>query len=515
MLKAFLPKMEQRYAFAGAAIGMMFPAISVISAVMARSPAYAWSEGLFAGLCCLPIVSGAVAYRMGKTRSGLIDNLHQHEKDELRLIRNAHQDPLTGLGNRFALEEDISGLITGKSARIALLLIDLDKFKFVNDTLGHDAGDALLTSVANRLDVALAGQATVYRLGGDEFVATIPGAPSSGTVADLCQLIAGLFIEPFDIFGAPFSVGGSIGATFLELDDRSMSQLLKRADLALYKAKSIPGNASMFYNAAMAEEAGTRQQLEADLSRALRNGEFFLEYQPIVGVESRAVRSFEALLRWQHPVKGVIQPDLFIPIAENSGLILPMGNWVVKTACEEAARWPAPTGVAVNVAGNQFKDRAFVGFIKQCLAETGLAPGRLTIEITESIFSVDPGIIGESLSELRRHGVRVALDDFGIGFSSINNLRNFPLDQLKVDRSFANAMLGSQRDAELVDLILKLGAMFQVTTTIEGIETEGQLDFIRSLGAAEAQGFLISRPVPADDVLAFLEREAMPSAISA
>jgi EAL domain-containing protein (putative c-di-GMP-specific phosphodiesterase class I) len=221
-------------------------------------------------------------------------------------------------------------------------------------------------------------------------------------------------------------------------------------------------------------------------------------------VESRTVRAFEALLRWRHPEKGRIMPDVFIPAAEKTGLILPLGNWVVREACREAATWPAPAGVAINVVGDQFKDRAFVGYVKQCLAETGLAPGRLTVEVTESVFSVDETVIRESLSELRSHGVRVALDDFGIGFSSINNLRAFPIDQLKIDRSFARAMMESKRDADLVDIILKLGRTFQVTTTVEGIESEGQLDFIRQRGASEAQGYLISGPVGAPDVMRFL-----------
>ncbi|WEZ83071.1 bifunctional diguanylate cyclase/phosphodiesterase [Rhizobium sp. 32-5/1] len=393
--------------------------------------------------------------------------------------------------------------------RGALLLLDLDRFKFVNDTMGHDAGDQLLVALGQRLKHSLSSTASVYRLGGDEFVILVAGSPSHGKVEDICLTVLSLFAEPFQLFEGQFWTGGSIGVTFIEPDDRSMSTVLKRADLALYKAKDVPGNSHRFYELEMATEACVKSEIEHDLSRALEQGQFYLEYQPIVGIESRAIRSFEALIRWNHPSKGIIQPDLFIAAAEKTGLILPIGNWVVKTACLEAARWPAPTGVAVNVAGDQFKDRAFVGYIKACLAEAGLAPGRLTIEVTESIFSIDPLIICESLTELRAHGIRIALDDFGIGFSSINNLRRFPLDQLKVDRSFTQAMLGNQRDADLVDIILKLGTTFQVATTIEGIETEGQLEFVRALGASEAQGFLISRPVSARDVMGILARETV------
>lgn len=498
MLRALLPELEHRYAFAGVLAGTIFP--------IANHFTGAFPATVTAVTALAPILGGLVLHRLGRTRSQLIEERQARDEASGHLLHQVNHDRLTGLGNRFALEQLILGVLSaGKAAdRIALLLLDLNKFKFINDTMGHDAGDALLTGVAQRLREVTGASGSVFRLGGDEFVVTVPGSPSLGKITDMCGAIADAFSHPFDISGVRIHAGISLGATFLYADDSSMSAILKRADLALYKAKDHPGNSFELFKPAMALEAAGRREIEQGLSRALQNGEFFLEYQPIVGVESRAVRSFEALLRWRHPEKGIIQPDAFIPAAERSGLILPIGNWVIRTACAEAARWPAPTGVAVNVAGDQFRDADFVSYIKRCLAEARLAPGRLTIEVTESIFSVDPAQIRESLAELRAHGVRVALDDFGIGFSSINNLRSFPLDQLKIDRSFAGAMLANKRDAELIDLILKLGNMFQVTTTIEGIETEGQLDFIRGLGAAEAQGFLISRPVPAHDVIRFL-----------
>lgn len=503
MLRTLLPELEHRYALAGALTGTLFPAASLFTGVLP-----------IAISALAPILGGIAFYRLGRTRSLLIEERRARNEANHHLLQQVHHDRLTGLANRFALETQLLDVISARQQadRIALLLLDLNKFKFINDTMGHDAGDALLGGVARRLS-ALAGKGgTVFRLGGDEFVITVAGSPSLGKITDMCGAIADAFSHPFDLSGVRVHAGVSLGATFLHAEDRSMSTILKRADLALYKAKELPGNSFELYRPAMALEAAGRLEIEQGLSRALQNDEFFLEYQPIVGVESRAVRSFEALLRWRHPVKGVIQPDLFIPAAERSGLILPIGNWVIRTACAEAVQWPAPTGVAVNVAGDQFRDGDFVAYIKRCLAETGLAPGRLTIEVTESIFSVDPTKIRDSLTELRAHGVRVALDDFGIGFSSINNLRSFPLDQLKIDRSFAGAMLANKRDADLIDLILKLGDMFQVTTTIEGIETEGQFDFIRALGAAEAQGFLISRPVPANDVHRFLVPAELPQA---
>ncbi|WP_158515760.1 putative bifunctional diguanylate cyclase/phosphodiesterase [Pararhizobium polonicum] len=474
-----------------------------------------WGSGTptFASLSVvlMPLICGVLFYQGGRARSRLMQELELRRKTEEDLSRALHTDQLTGIANRFALECDLRERLSATgpvpAARTALLMLDLDRFKFVNDSMGHDAGDELLIALAQRLIQAMSGFATVYRLGGDEFVIVVAGAPSDGKLDDICATIKSLLAEPFQLSSAQFWTGGSIGVAYIEPDDRSMSAVLKRADLALYKAKEIAGNSHMVYEPDMAEEATRKGEIEYDLSRALAAGEFFLEYQPIVGIESRAIRSFEALIRWRHPEKGVIPPDRFISAAEKTGLILPIGNWVLRTACLEAARWPAPTGIAVNVAGDQFKDRAFVPHVKACLAEAGLAPGRLTIEVTESIFHIDAAIISDSLMELRAHGVRIALDDFGIGFSSINNLRRFPLDQLKVDRSFTKSMLGNQRDAEIVDIILQLGNTFQVSTTIEGIETEGQMEFVRALGASEAQGFLISRPVSAEDAFAILQRE--------
>ena len=505
MLKTLLPRIEQRYALAGSVFGAFLPSICLVADQLLRSETqpslFGFSAPTATALALMPVFFGVGFYQIGRSKAQLIDELAQRRQTEQQLSHDAYHDRLTGLANRFCLERDIQAVVeAGEEARPALLLLDLDRFKFVNDSLGHDAGDALLAAIAVRLKRALKAPAQVYRLGGDEFVVTIPGQPSQGKIENVCSTICTLFEEPFELKRNRVASGCSIGVTFMEAGDTSMSELLKRADLALYEAKEVHGSGFRFFDADLAADVQARAEIEHDLTEAITAGEFFLEYQPIVGVESRAVRSFEALVRWQHPQKGVIMPGVFIPVAEKTGLILPLGNWVVREACREAATWPGPAGVAVNVVGDQFKDRAFVDYVKQCLAETGLAPGRLTIEVTESVFSVDETVIRESLCELRDHGVRVALDDFGVGFSSINNLRAFPIDQLKIDRSFAHAMMESKRDADLVDIILKLGQTFQVATTVEGIESESQLDFIRQRGASEAQGFLISGPVAAADV---------------
>ncbi|MCF3639362.1 EAL domain-containing protein [Rhizobium sp. TRM95111] len=510
MLKAVLPRIEQRYALAGFIFGSFLPAICLVV------QAFLWSgeQGGFTAfslpaataLGLMPFFFSVGFFQIGRSRAQLLAELQNRRHTEERLSFEAYHDRLTGLSNRFSLERDIGGLAASGDAErgIALLLLDLDRFKFVNDSLGHDVGDQLLVAISNALREILSPCTRIYRLGGDEFVVMIAGHPSPGKMEDICRTVCRRFGEPFVLARHTVLSGCSIGITYMERADEGMSTLLKRADVALYEAKSAAGNTHCFYDSRLADETDRRTLIENDLARALANGEFFLEYQPIIGVDSRAVRSFEALVRWRHPEKGVIAPGDFIPIAEKTGFIMPLGDWVLETACREAAGWPAPTGVAVNVVGDQFKGRDFIDHIKRCLAMTGLAPGRLTIEVTESIFSVEESVVREALAELRAFGVRVALDDFGVGFASISNLRTFPLDQLKVDRSFAGAMLSSKRDADLVDIILKLGRTFQVDTTIEGIETESQLDFIRARGADEAQGFLISRPVPANGVLAFL-----------
>lgn len=518
MLKTLLPRVEQRYALTGSVFGAFLPFICLAADQLLRDHTQASLFGFSAptatALALMPVFFGVGFYQIGRSKAQLLAELSQRRQTERQLTHDARHDRLTGLANRFCLERDIEALVEGGDAadRPALLLLDLDRFKFVNDSFGHDIGDELLAAIAARLERALSATARVYRLGGDEFVAMISGRPSQDRVENVCRTICGLFDEPFELTGSRVASGCSIGVTFLEAGDISMSEILKRADVALYEAKDTHGSAFRFFDADLAADVQARVAIEHDLARAITANQFFLEYQPIVGVESRTVRSFEALLRWRHPERGVIMPGLFLPAAEKTGLILPLGNWVMREACREAAKWPRPAGVCVNVVGDQFKDRAFIAHVKGCLAETGLAPGRLTIEVTESIFSLDETVIRESMGELRDHGVRVALDDFGIGFSSINNLRSFPIDQLKINRSFAQAMMESKRDADLVDVILKLGQAFQVTTTVEGIESESQLDFIRRCGASEAQGGLICGPVGASDVARLLAQTGEPAA---
>lgn len=494
MLSTLLSGSIGRYVFAGSAFGALAPMTYILSAARSPEPASIFTDLLFdplgLAMLALPLTAGLFAIRIERHRAHLQQQIRELEEGRLALQMAARRDGVTGLGNRVALEDDFSG-----SARCALLVLDLDRFKFVNDTMGQAAGDELLKSLAERVATTAGVRGKLYRLGGDEFVLLVGAGEDHAGVAAFCRDLEAATAAPYELGRGRVVSGVSIGVTLVAPEDRVLSDVLLRARLALYRAKEVFGASHCFYDESLAEAALLQSEIERDLARALKDDEFYLEYQPIIGVESGRLRSFEALLRWRHPVRGTISPEVFIPIAEKTGMIHAIGEWVVEHACREAARWPSPTGVGVNVSGDQFKDRRFVDHVKSCLARTGLAPGRLTIEVTEAVFSVDINLVCRSLEELRAFGVRVALDDFGTGFSSINNLRLFPLDQLKIDRSFAREMLESNRDARLIDLIHRLSETFQIDTTIEGIETESQLDFVRKLGISEAQGFLISRPV--------------------
>ncbi|SMC59543.1 EAL domain-containing protein [Rhizobium sp. RU36D] len=505
MLRTFSPGSLWRYVFAGSALGAVAPLTTLY---LLASPGDPWSgfhqftsDPLLFATAALPAATGYLAYQIGWRTLQLRQRIHELEHRRRELQEVASRDPLTGIGNRLAMEQALQARMAKvNKTSTAVLAIDLDRFKFVNDTMGHDTGDSLLIALTQRLKQVLGGRGEIYRLGGDEFVILLDGCATPQAVEPYCLDLAREASTPFELAQGRVATGLSIGVTFVEEEDDSIGQVLKRADLALYRAKADFGSAHTFYEPLMAAEDLRMFEIERDLGRALSEGEFFLEYQPIIGIKSGKVRSLEALLRWRHPSLGVISPEVFVPLAERSGMILAIGKWVVQKACSEAVKWPAPVGVGVNVSGDQFKDRGFVAYILGCLDDSGLAPGRLTIEVTEAVFSVDIQLVRESLAQLRAAGVRVALDDFGTGFSSINNLKVFPLDQLKIDRSFAREMLETTRDARLVDLIRLLSETFQIDTTIEGIETRPQLDFVRALGIEEAQGFLISRPVAADMV---------------
>ncbi len=511
MLRTFRPSMQQRYALAGAAVGAILPlfCFSVESGMAGTGLDWAmpFRDASHFFMTLMPLFCGLVFYRIASIRSILATELESSMEAEKRLFHEARHDRLTGLGNRLALEHEIRFFLKARQQRAlspAVLLLDVDKFKYINDTLGHDVGDALLVAIAARLKANLGPHSRLFRLGGDEFVITMAGVPDESEIGRLCDIVKQQLAQPFDLKGSRVVTGVSIGATIIDHADTAIGQILKRADLALYRAKLAAGSHHVFFTPELGEIASARRKLERDLAHAVGNGELFLEYQPIVSAETRQVRGFEALLRWNHPDLGILAPADFIAEAERNGLILTIGKWVLETACRQAARWPGQTSVAVNVSADQFKDRSFAVFVKKVLEESGLSPARLTLEITETLFSVDAGILSASLESLRALGVRFALDDFGSGFSSIAHLRTFPVDYIKIDRSLAGAMLDNNRDGELVDLIVRLSGAFNAVTTVEGIETDAQLDFVNGLGAGEVQGYLVSRPVAAGAVETFI-----------
>ncbi|MDB5551478.1 MAG: diguanylate cyclase domain protein [Rhizobium sp.] len=513
MLRAFLPGIAQRYAIVGLALGTLLPIFGLLSETVladrSQQVQFRLDDPFHVLLFVTPLFASIAFYWFGFVKADLLEKIKIREKVERRLLHLSLHDRLTGLPNRMALEKEILDYVSARAKgrlRPAVMLLDLDKFKHVNDTLGHDAGDELLCIFSQRIVSSLGPLARLFRLGGDEFVISIAGSPDEADVERLCRLIHTEVGAPFELKSGKAVIGVSVGISFMEHGDLAMADVMKRADLALYAAKEISGSSHIFHSTPLAEDMLERMRVEQEIAGGLVRGEFFLEYQPIVSASSRELKSFEALVRWKHPARGVLTPEDFLAIAERSGHIMALGKFVVGRAIEDASRWPQEIGVAVNVTGDEFRDPHFTEHVRTALDIQAFDPSRLTIEITESIFTVDIAVVRKGLAELRAIGVLVAIDDFGVGFSSINHLKEFPVDRLKIDRSFTEDVLSGGRETELVDIILRLGRIFNVRTTIEGIENEDQFELVRALGVGDVQGFLISRPVPANTVIAMVAR---------
>ncbi|MCR0981018.1 putative bifunctional diguanylate cyclase/phosphodiesterase [Roseomonas populi] len=382
--------------------------------------------------------------------------------------------------------------------RIAVLLIDLDRFKTVNDSLGHPAGDTLLRKVAGRLRSALRETDMPARLGADEF-GVLLDKPVDERVADgIAARLVELIGRPYMIDGSVVNIGASIGIAFAA-PETGPDEAMRHADLALDKAKVDGRGRFVFFEPALHEAAQARRALEFDLRAALALGQFEVFYQPKLHLLKNRLSGFEALIRWRHPVRGLVPPDLFIPLAEEVGLIARIGEWVLRAACEEAARWPGGLGVAVNVAPSQFYTGTLVPTVTAALAASGLPGHRLELEITETALLRDGAEVLRQLTALKALGVRIALDDFGTGYSSLTQLRSFPFDRVKIDRSFAD-------DAVVVRAVAALGTSLGMGVTAEGVETADQLRRLREDGCTEAQGYHLSRPVPASDVPGIIGR---------
>ena len=414
-----------------------------------------------------------------------------------QIERMAHCDTLTGLPNRFRFSEVLKTTLARaplERGTVALLYIDLDDFKIVNDTMGHEAGDHLLVQVGQRLQHEVQTLGLVGRFGGDEFLLLVHVADDEAALAFGRRVISAI-AEPIEIEGKSLSVTTSVGIALGPQHGSEPSELLRSADMALYAAKADGRNKAVLYTREIAIALSHRREMETDLREATRSGRLFLLYQPIVDARTAHVRSFEALMRWSHPVKGVISPAEFIPIAEQTGLIVQMGAWALRQACMDAKTWPEHVTVAVNVSAFQFKDtRQLIEAVKDALLISGLNPIRLELEVTESLLIADQDATLDAIRVLRRLGVRFSLDDFGSGYSSLGYLARYPFSKVKIDRSFAEHITSDGPSRSIIEVVCQLAQKLGMRVVVEGIETESQRREIVALGAEQAQGYLFGRP---------------------
>jgi len=436
---------------------------------------------------------------------GFASDLTKMRQSEVELDRLARQDALTGLANRQALRRALDDALVGavrRKHRCSVFLLDLDRFKAVNDTLGHPAGDTLLRLVALRLTDEVGDQGQVGRLGGDEFQIVLPALSSQDELSKLAQAIIDSVSRPYTINGNLVSIGTSVGIVTSDYDDRTSDDLMRDADLALYAAKAAGKGCFRFFAPEMHEAARQRQLMESDLRVALEKGQLRVVYQPQVDASTEAVTGFEALIRWDHPEHGPVSPAVFIPLAEEIRLIDEIGEWVLRTACAEAAKWPKHISVAVNLSPVQFKSPALPTTVRMVLGDTDLPAKRLELEITEGVFLSNDDHVHEMIASLKAIGVKLALDDFGTGYSSLSYLQRVPFDKIKIDRSFVSGASDPEsRNAALIRAMVGLAADLKMRTIAEGVETQEELALVRNLGCPLVQGYIFGRPMPAEEAL--------------
>jgi diguanylate cyclase (GGDEF)-like protein len=426
------------------------------------------------------------------------EDVTERRQAEAKIMHMARHDALTDLPNRVLFREKMEQALA-RGENLAVLFLDLDRFKTVNDSLGHPVGDKLLCAVTDRLQNAVRGSDMVARLGGDEFAIVQLGAEPS-QASELAGRVIDAISEPFDISGHQVVIGVSVGIAVAPADGEQPDQLLRNADMALYRAKSEGRGIHHFFQPEMDAQMQARHALEHDLRKALVAGEFEMYYQPIVDLGSGTVTSFEALIRWNHPTRGLVGPDNFIPVAEEIGLIVPLGDWVLRQACSDAASWPGRLSVAVNLSAAQFRNPTLALSVVSALGASGLAANRLELEITETVLLQDDRSVLETLHQIRELGVRISMDDFGTGYSSLSYLRSFPFDKIKIDRSFTRE-LGKKDDCiAIIRAVVRLGSNLGMMTIAEGVETQEQLEILRAEGCTHAQGYLFSQPRPVSEV---------------
>jgi diguanylate cyclase (GGDEF)-like protein len=446
-------------------------------------------------------------HRLIEANQRLKMEVANREESQARSQYLAYHDSLTGLANRLLFKEQLEEALTDVSSKpypLAVMFLDLDGFKAVNDTLGHSIGDLLLKSVAARLRDIIAETDRIARLGGDEFAVLQTSSSQPGSSILLAEKIIEVVGQPCIIDGHDVSVGASVGIALAQPGEMNAELLLKSADLAMYSAKSDGRGIYRMFDPEMDAVVRARRILERDMRTALAQDSFRLFYQPLVNLQTNKVTCFEALMRWEHPERGMVPPSEFIPVAEEMGLIVQLGEWALRQACAEAMGWPSDICVSVNLSSLQFSKGNLVSTVLNALASSGLPASRLELEITESILLEKSERNVAVLSQLRELGVRISMDDFGTGYSSIGYLRSFPFDKIKIDQSFIRDLLVDEGSLAIVRAIAGLGVSFGMTTTAEGVETEQQMRRLNLEGCVEVQGYLFSKPVPPDEIASLL-----------
>jgi diguanylate cyclase (GGDEF)-like protein/PAS domain S-box-containing protein len=427
------------------------------------------------------------------------------------IARLARQDALTGLPNRALLHDRLAIAIASASrhgTKLGVAFLDLDRFKHVNDSLGHSAGDGLLQSVAGRLTVGVRRTDTVSRQGGDEFVILLSDVKQREDLANTALKIMAAISAPHRVGNHELHVTASVGIAVYPDDGTDGETLIKNADIAMYHAKDHGRDNYQFFTPEMNAHVVERRTIEGSLRQALNRREFLLHYQPKIDLATGAMSGAEALIRWHHPERGLVSPQAFVPIAEENGLIVPIGKWVLREACRQARAWQdaglRPVPVAVNISAVEFRGKGFVDGVRRILEETGLDPRMLEMELTESVLMHSVASTAEMLRELKAMGVRLAVDDFGTGYSSLSHLMQFPIDALKVDRSFVREIAAESDTSPIITAVIAMGRSLNQRVIAEGVETEGQLAFLQSQHCEEGQGFHFSRPLPAEQFAALL-----------
>ncbi len=496
-------------AFAGAPLGSLFAPESAcaLNLHIQQENQEVWPEELQAVTADgrhvpVEITSQAIELHDAAATVVVMRDLSHRKRNEEQIRYMAHHDMLTDLPSRQLLTETLNSVMKSASltgAGAAVLYLDLDRFKPVNDLLGHAGGDAVLIEVARRLRAQSRNTDAVGRLGGDEFVMVVGNIGTQDEIRNLASRLIKTIEQPFEFEGRQIGIGVSIGAALYPQDGHDSDSLLRAADMAMYRAKSNGRGTVEFFDSRMDETLRERRRLEQELRMAVERGEMMLHYQPLIDCRTGRLTGFEALLRWNHPVHGMMNAGQFIPLAEETGVIGQLDCWTIERACIEASAWIDPLNLAVNVSTTQFRQSDWPRKVASALAQSGLDPTRLEIEVTESVLIEDPEHAVKTLSQLREFGARLSLDDFGTGYSSLNYLRLFRFDKFKIDRSFANDLGRGTEAATIISAIINLGHTLGLSVTVEGIETTEQLAQIVALGADHVQGYLLGRPGPIED----------------